>query len=122
MTAAARVLLIGMMGAGKTTTGNLVAARLGWPYLDSDDDVEAATGLTVPEIFTPDGEAAFRDEEARCWPRLQRGRPSVVSVAGGAVLNAQTAAGSRRAARWCGCGPVPTRSPLGWARAPAGPS
>ena len=59
-----RILLVGMMGAGKTTTGRLVAGRLGWDYRDSDAEVEAATGLTVPELFARDGEAAFRQAEA----------------------------------------------------------
>ncbi len=90
MRAAARVLLVGMMGAGKTTTGNLVASRLGWAYRDSDADVEAATGLSVPELFTRDGEAAFRQAEATVLAAAcSEDAPSVVSVAGGAVLSAQ---------------------------------
>ncbi len=88
-----RILLVGMMGAGKTTTGQLLADRLGWVYRDSDADVEAETGLTVPELFARDGEAAFRDAEAEV---LARGcadpAPSVISVAGGAVLRTENRA------------------------------
>ncbi len=76
-----------MMGAGKTTTGRLLARKLGWTYRDSDADVEAATGLTVPELFARDGEAAFRQAEADVLARAcDDPQPSVVSVAGGAVL------------------------------------
>ena len=83
-----RILLVGMMGAGKTTTGQLVARRLGWGYRDSDADVEAATGLTVPELFARDGEAAFRRAEAAVLAgACADPEPSVVSVAGGAVLS-----------------------------------
>ena len=83
-----RILLVGMMGAGKTTTGNLLAERLGWGYRDSDADVEAATGLTVPELFARDGEAAFRRAEATVLAEACADpSPSVVSVAGGAVLS-----------------------------------
>jgi len=83
-----RILLVGMMGAGKTTTGQLLAERLGWGYRDSDADVEAATGLTVPELFTRDGEAAFRRAEAGALAdACDDPKPSVVSVAGGAVLS-----------------------------------
>jgi shikimate kinase len=83
-----RILLVGMMGAGKTTTGQLVAQRLGWGYRDSDADVEAATGLTVPELFLRDGEAAFRQAEAEVLAEAcDDPDPSVVSVAGGAVLS-----------------------------------
>jgi shikimate kinase len=82
-----RVLLVGMMGAGKTTVGRLVADKLGWDYLDSDAEVEAATGLTVPELFARDGETAFRDAEADALARAcATTDPVVVSVAGGAVL------------------------------------
>lgn len=82
-----RILLVGMMGAGKTTTGHLLAEELGWGYRDSDADVEAATGLTVPELFARDGEAAFRQAEADVLAQACADpAPSVVSVAGGAVL------------------------------------
>ncbi|HVT41728.1 MAG TPA: shikimate kinase [Acidimicrobiales bacterium] len=94
-----RLLLVGMMGAGKTTVGSLLAQRLGWPYRDSDADVEADTGLTVPEIFARDGEAAFRTAEARVLAEACADpSPSVVSVAGGAVLNPDT----RRRISECG--------------------
>ena len=83
-----RILLVGMMGAGKTTTGHLLAQRLGWGYRDSDADVESATGLTVPELFARDGEAAFRRAEAAVLAEsCADPSPSVVSVAGGAVLS-----------------------------------
>lgn len=84
-----RILLVGMMGAGKSTTGHLLARQLGWRYRDSDADVESSTGLTVPELFARDGEAAFRTAEARVLAdACADPSPSVVSVAGGAVLSA----------------------------------
>ena len=60
-----RLLLVGMMGVGKTTVGRMAATRLGWKFFDSDVQVVADTGRTVPEIFAEDGEAAFRAEESR---------------------------------------------------------
>lgn len=83
-----RVLLIGMMGAGKTTTGRLLAQKLGWPYLDSDEQIELQTGKTVPEIWKEQGEPAFRAEESRVLAEACRSDgPAVISVAGGAVLD-----------------------------------
>lgn len=77
------------MGAGKTTVGQALARRLGAPYFDSDRQVERRTGLTVPEIFAARGEAAFRAEErAALVEALGAEGPVVVSVAGGAVLDA----------------------------------
>jgi len=83
-----RLILVGMMGAGKTTVGRRLAERLGWEYLDSDAEVEAATGSTVPELFAARGEAGFRGEESRVLAdALSRTDPVVVSAAGGTVLS-----------------------------------
>lgn len=83
-----RILLVGMMGAGKTTVGHLLADRLGCPYLDSDDEVQAATGRTVPELFAAHGEAAFRAaESAALADAVAVDGSVVVAVAGGAVLD-----------------------------------
>jgi shikimate kinase len=83
-----RLLLVGMMGAGKTTVGRLAATRLGWEFFDSDAQVLAATGRTVPDIFAEDGEPAFRAEESRVLAEAMTGSaPAVISVAGGAVLS-----------------------------------
>jgi len=94
-----RILLVGMMGAGKTTTGRQVAEKLGWDYLDSDVEVEKKTGLTVPALFARDGEVAFRDAEAEVLrAACARTDPAVVSVAGGAVLRPE----NRDLLRTCG--------------------
>jgi shikimate kinase len=82
-----RILLIGMMGVGKSSVGQALAHRLGWPYLDSDRQVEAATGRSVREIFEADGEAAFRTEETQALAAAVALSPAVVGVAGGAVLD-----------------------------------
>lgn len=82
------ILLVGMMGVGKTTVGRLLAARLGRRYVDSDEEVEAATGRTVRELFEEGGEQAFRPLESQALAAAVRdGRPLVVGVAGGAVLD-----------------------------------
>jgi shikimate kinase len=83
-----RLVLVGMMGAGKSTVGRLLSRRLGWSYLDSDVQVVAETGHTVPELFADRGEAAFRAEEARVLALALSGtEPVVVSAAGGVVLS-----------------------------------
>jgi shikimate kinase len=84
-----KVLLVGMMGAGKSVVGRLVASRLGWPQVDSDDRIQQKTGRTVAQIFSERGEAAFRAEEAQVLAEaMTQEGPLVVSVAGGAVLTA----------------------------------
>jgi len=83
-----RLFLIGMMGAGKTTTGRRLAARLGYRFLDSDEQVCANTGRTVREIFETDGESAFRAEEKKALGDAAASEePVVVAVAGGAILD-----------------------------------
>jgi shikimate kinase len=85
-----RIILVGMMGAGKTTVGGALAACLGWDHLDSDEQVMARTGRTVPELFAERGEAAFRAEEALALAEALSGdHPVVVSAAGGVVLSAE---------------------------------
>lgn len=87
-THARHVVLVGTMGAGKTTVGTLLAERLGRPFLDSDEMIEASTGRTVREIFAADGEPAFRSlESAALEEALSCPRPAVVAAAGGVVLS-----------------------------------
>ncbi len=83
-----RILLVGMMGAGKSTVGRALARRLDWVYLDSDEQVMLRTGRTVSQLFAERGEASFRAEEKRVLDEaVASAGPAVVSVAGGAVLN-----------------------------------
>jgi shikimate kinase len=91
------LVLVGMMGAGKSTVARMVAARLGWPHTDIDDMVERAAALSVAEIFATQGEASFRAaESAALVSALSAGEPSVVSVGGGAVLDPANRALMRR--------------------------
>lgn len=80
------VVMVGMMGAGKTAVGRALAARLGVPFLDSDHEIEAAANMTVPEIFTRDGEAFFRLKESQVIARLLEEERCVLSTGGGAFL------------------------------------
>lgn len=80
------VVMVGMMGAGKTAVGRALAARLGVPFLDSDHEIEAAANMTVPEIFDRDGEPFFRLKESQVIARLLDQQRGVLSTGGGAFL------------------------------------
>ena len=81
-------MLVGMMGAGKTTLGRRLARKLGRPFIDSDQQIEATTGRTVREIFEADGEPAFRTlETAALADALETTSPSIIAAAGGTVLS-----------------------------------
>ena len=80
------VVMVGMMGAGKTAVGRALAAKLGVRFLDSDAEIEAAANLSVPEIFERDGEAFFRRRESEVIARLLDGVPGILSTGGGAFL------------------------------------
>ena len=82
------VVMVGMMGAGKTAVGKALAVRLGVPFLDSDAEIEAAANMSIAEIFARDGEPFFRDKEARVIARLLEAGPGVLSIGGGAFLSA----------------------------------
>lgn len=86
------VVLVGMMGAGKSTVGRRLANRLGLPFVDSDDEIEEAAGMSVGELFESYGEAQFRDGERRLIVRLMDGKPKVVATGGGAFVDDQTRA------------------------------
>lgn len=83
------VVMVGMMGAGKTAVGRALAQLLGVPFLDSDHEIEAAANMTVPEIFARDGEPFFRARESEVIHRLLAGAPCVLSTGGGAFLSEQ---------------------------------
>jgi shikimate kinase len=84
------IVLVGMMGAGKSTVGRRLAARLRLPFLDADIEIEAAAGMSIPEIFETHGEAYFRDGEARVIARLLEGGPAVLATGGGSFLREET--------------------------------
>ena len=86
------LVFVGMMGAGKTTLGRRVAARLDIPFADLDQEIEKAAALTVAEIFARHGEAHFRDGERRVIARLLADGPQVLATGGGAFMNAETRA------------------------------
>ncbi len=86
------VVLIGMMGVGKSTIGRRLALRLGLPFVDADDAIEDAAGMTIPEIFEKFGEAGFRDGERRVIARLLEDGRQVIATGGGAFMNDETRA------------------------------
>src|ERR1700722_18396249 len=80
------VVLVGMMGAGKSTIGRRLSVRLALPFLDADTEIEAAAGMSIPDIFEARGEADFRDGEVRVIARLLDGGPAVIATGGGAMM------------------------------------
>lgn len=84
------LVLVGLMGAGKTSVGKRLAAMLGAPFTDSDHEIEAAAQMTIPEIFRIYGEAAFRDLERRVIARLATEAPRVLATGGGAFVEPRT--------------------------------
>jgi shikimate kinase len=100
-----RIVLVGFMGAGKSTVGPLVARRLGWAFLDLDDEVEAEAGRRVAEIFATEGEEAFRERERAAALRVGARRHLVVAAGGGAFTMAATRAALRQGALtvWLRC-------------------
>lgn len=86
------IVLIGMMGAGKTTVGRRLAARLGRHFVDSDEEIEKAAGMSIEDIFRTRGEADFRAGEVRVIARLLKDRGIVLGTGGGAFMNAETRA------------------------------
>lgn len=81
------IVLVGLMGAGKTSVGRRLAQKLGLPFRDADAEIEAAAGCSVSEIFERFGEKGFRDGELKVIRRLLRGSPKVIATGGGAYMN-----------------------------------
>jgi shikimate kinase len=86
------IVLVGMMGAGKSSIGRRLAARLGIPFIDADAEIESAAGMTIPEIFDKHGEPYFRAGEARVIARLLDNGPQVLATGGGSLMDTQTRA------------------------------
>jgi shikimate kinase len=86
------IVLVGMMGVGKSSVGKRIAHLLHWPFIDADDEIEQAAQMTIPEIFATHGEPYFRDGERRVIARLiaDGGGRKVIATGGGAFVNADT--------------------------------
>ncbi|MBN8966906.1 MAG: shikimate kinase [Rhizobiales bacterium] len=84
------IVLVGMMGSGKSTVGRRLATRLHLPFVDADQEIEAAAGMSIADIFTTHGEPYFRDGEAKVIARLLDEGPRVLATGGGAVLREET--------------------------------
>ena len=86
------IVLVGLMGVGKSTVGRRLATRLKLPFVDADHAIEEAAGMSIPDIFEQFGEPYFRDGERRVIARLMDGRPKVIATGGGAFVNDETRA------------------------------
>lgn len=86
------IVLVGLMGSGKSTIGRRLAQRLGMAFADADDEIERVAGMTISDIFAKFGEAHFRDGERRVIARLLAGKPHVLATGGGAFINEETRA------------------------------
>jgi shikimate kinase len=86
------IVMVGMMGVGKSSIGRRLAARLAVPFVDADSEIEKAAGMSIADIFARHGEAYFRSGEARVIARLLESGPQVLASGGGAVMNADTRA------------------------------
>ncbi|OWK28843.1 shikimate kinase [Sphingomonas dokdonensis] len=86
------IVLVGLMGVGKSTVGKRLAHRLGLPFVDADNEIEEAAGMSIADIFAQFGEPYFRDGERRVIQRLIDGRPKVIATGGGAFVNDATRA------------------------------
>jgi shikimate kinase len=86
------IVLVGLMGAGKSTVGRRLAARMRLPFVDADSEIETAAGMSIADIFERFGEAHFRDGERRVIARLIDGTPKVIATGGGAFINDETRA------------------------------
>lgn len=86
------IVLVGLPGVGKSSVGRRLAHRLSLPFVDADNAIEDAAGMSIPDIFTAHGEAAFREGETRVIIRLLRDGPQVVATGGGAFMAAETRA------------------------------
>src|SRR3954468_14738702 len=90
------LVLVGMMGAGKSSIGRKLAQRLNLPFVDADTEIEHAAGMSISEIFAKHGEPYFRAGEARVIARLLEGGPQVLATGGGAFMHADTRGAIRR--------------------------
>lgn len=90
------VVLVGMMGVGKSSIGRRLATRLGIPFVDADAEIEKAAGMSISDIFARHGEADFRGGEARVIARLLDTGPQVLATGGGAFMNEATRANIQR--------------------------
>jgi len=84
------IVLVGMMGVGKSSVGRRLAARLAIPFVDADTEIETAAGMTIPEIFDKHGENYFRSGEARVIARLLDNGPQVLATGGGSIMDQST--------------------------------